>query len=98
MPAPLTREDVARIAALACLELPDADRDRLARELAGILTFAGQIATVDTRDVEIAAAAASPAGGLRPDRTRPSLPPEDALAQAPAADAAGFFTVPRVLG
>ena len=62
MPARLRREDVARIAALACLELPDADRDRLARELAGILTFAGQIATVDTRDVEIAAATASPAG------------------------------------
>lgn len=98
MPARLTRDEVARIAGLARLELPDADLDRLARELTDILTFAGQIAAVDTRGVETAAGAGPDRRGLRPDVACPSLPREDALAQAPAADAAGCFTVPRVIG
>jgi len=98
MPARLTRDEVARIADLARLELPDADLDRLARELTDILTFAEQIAAVDTRDVDPAAAAGPGPGPVRPDVARPSLAREDALAQAPAPDAAGCFTVPRVIG
>jgi len=98
MPARLTREEVARIADLARLELPDADLDRLARELTDILTFAGQIAAVDTRAAEAAVEAGPADGRLRADVPRPSLPRADALAQAPAADAAGCFTVPRVIG
>jgi aspartyl-tRNA(Asn)/glutamyl-tRNA(Gln) amidotransferase subunit C len=97
MLARLTREEVARIADLARLELPEADLDRLARELTDILTFAGQIAAVDTSDVDTAAAAGPADAHLRPDVPRPSLLREDALAQAPAADAAGCFTVPRVI-
>jgi len=98
MPARLTRDEVARIADLARLELPEADLDRLARELTDILTFAGQIAAVDTRGADPAAGAGADRGHPRPDVTRPSLPRDDALAQAPAADAAGCFTVPRVIG
>jgi aspartyl-tRNA(Asn)/glutamyl-tRNA(Gln) amidotransferase subunit C len=98
MPARLTTEEVARIAGLARLELSEADLDRLARELTDILTFAGEIAAVDTRGVEAAAEAGPATGHLRPDVTRPSLSREDALGQAPAADAAGCFTVPRVIG
>jgi len=97
MPARLTREEVLRIADLARLELPDADLDRLARELTDILTFAGQIAAVDTSAVETGATAGSDGPRLRPDVLRPSLRRDEALAGAPAADAAGCFTVPRVI-
>ena len=99
MPARLTKEEVTRIAALARLDLPDADLDRLARELTDILTFAGQIAGVDTQSVVSAARMPVDAPVLRPDEVRSSLPADEATAQAPEADAGrGFFKVPRVPG
>ena len=93
----LTRADAARIAALAKLEMSDAELDRAAVELAAILEHVEQIAAVDTSGIDTAVDAA--ARPLRDDEPRASLEPGDTFANAPDADrGARLFRVPRVLG
>jgi aspartyl-tRNA(Asn)/glutamyl-tRNA(Gln) amidotransferase subunit C len=95
----LTIADVERIAALAQLELTDEEKRLFTKQLADILAYAEQVQAIDTSGV---AATAHVLAGLqveRPDEPRPSLPREDALANAPDADhEAGLFRVPRVIG
>jgi aspartyl-tRNA(Asn)/glutamyl-tRNA(Gln) amidotransferase subunit C len=94
----LTRSDVARIAALARLELTENETALFATQLTAILAYADQVQQVDTTGVEPAALTPSGPGG-RDDDPEPSLDRDAVLRQAPAADrAAGLFKVPRVLG
>jgi aspartyl-tRNA(Asn)/glutamyl-tRNA(Gln) amidotransferase subunit C len=104
MPPRITREEAARIAALAKLEMTTEELDRAARELESMLDHFGVIGGVDTRGI---AASAVPAplepraslDELRHDTPLPSLPLEEVLRNAPDADPdAGLFRVPRVLG
>lgn len=96
--ARLTREDAARIAALAKLEMTSDELDRAARELASILDHFDAIARVDTSGVELAA----PGDGedsRRADDLHQPLDPADTFRNAPDADRqAGLFRVPRVIG
>ena len=93
----ITREEAARIAALAKLEMSGDEMDRAARELESILGYVDVIARIDTSGIELAAH--ERAAGLRPDAPAPSLNPADTFANAPDADVeAGLFRVPRVLG
>lgn len=95
----LPREEVDRLAALARLELSDAEKDLFARQIGDVLAFVEQVRAVDTRDVPPTAHVSAAAPPLREDAVRPSLPPEAVFDQAPDADAAaGLFKVPRVLG
>ena len=98
MPPRLTRDDAARIAALAKLELTGDELDRAAQELAAILEYFDVIAEVDTTGVELSAPSLGEST-LRPDEPQPPLPPADTFINAPDADRdAGLFRVPRVLG
>ena len=93
----LTREDAAKIAALAKLEMTGAELDRAAVELDAILGHFEEISAVDTSDIDSAPRISARA--LRADEPRPSLAPDQAFANAPDADRdAGLFRVPRVLG
>ena len=93
----ITRDEAAKIAALAKLEMTGAELDRAAVELDAILGHFEQIAAVDTSDVD--AAAPSAPRPHRGDDPRPSLEPSETFANAPDADLdAGLFRVPRVLG
>jgi aspartyl-tRNA(Asn)/glutamyl-tRNA(Gln) amidotransferase subunit C len=99
----LTIADVERIAALAHLELTDEEKPLFTRQLADILNYAEQLQAVDTTGVpataHVNAAQSGEDSGERADEPRPSLPVEDALANAPdAARDAGLFRVPRVMG
>jgi aspartyl-tRNA(Asn)/glutamyl-tRNA(Gln) amidotransferase subunit C len=97
--ASLTRADVERIATLAHLELTDEEKDLFARQLADILAYAEQLQAVDTTGVPATAHVHAALRSERPDEPRPSLTPEEAVANAPdAAAAAGLFRVPRVIG
>lgn len=94
----ITRDEAARIAALAKLEMTGEELDRAARDLGSILGYVEQIADVDTSGVD-ARAVAGAAPPLREDEPTPSLAPEDTFANAPDADrAARLFRVPRVIG
>jgi len=98
MTSKLTRAEVLRIAALARLELDDAEVDLFAGQLAEILGFASEIQRIDTNGVAPFAHAPAAELASRPDEPAPSLDRNDILRQAPgAAPAAGLFKVPKVL-
>jgi aspartyl-tRNA(Asn)/glutamyl-tRNA(Gln) amidotransferase subunit C len=95
----LTRADVARIAALARLELTPDEVTLFAGQLTAILAYADQVQQVDTSGVQLEPAANPGETSARDDVPVPSLDRDVLLGQAPAADrAAGLFKVPRVLG
>jgi aspartyl-tRNA(Asn)/glutamyl-tRNA(Gln) amidotransferase subunit C len=95
----LTVADVERIAALAMLELTDEEKQLFTKQLAGILAYAEQVQAIDTSGVAATAHVLAGRGVERADEPRPSLPVEEALANAPDADrASGLFRVPRVIG
>jgi aspartyl-tRNA(Asn)/glutamyl-tRNA(Gln) amidotransferase subunit C len=99
MPAVFTREEVAKIAALANLDLDPSEVDLFARQLGDILNYAEQVQQVDTTGVPPTASVLTRHATDRPDEVRPSLNRDEALGNAPdAALDAGFFKVPRVIG
>ncbi|OFV94450.1 MAG: hypothetical protein A3G76_16155 [Acidobacteria bacterium RIFCSPLOWO2_12_FULL_65_11] len=99
MPAGLTREQVAAIAALAHLELDADELDLFARQLGDILTYADQLQRIDTTGVPPTASVLTRHPSDRADQVRPSLTLDEAMANAPdAARDAGLFRVPRVIG
>jgi aspartyl-tRNA(Asn)/glutamyl-tRNA(Gln) amidotransferase subunit C len=99
MPAAFTRDDVAKIAALANLELDPSEIELFARQLGDILNYAEQVQQVDTTGVPPTASVLARRAPDRQDEVRPSLDRDEALANAPdAALDAGFFRVPRVIG
>jgi len=94
----ITRDEIDRIAELARLALTDLERELFTRQLAGILTYVDQIASVDTTGVPPTAHVQLERTVLRDDVVRPSLSSDQALANAPdAAREAGLFRVPRVI-
>jgi aspartyl-tRNA(Asn)/glutamyl-tRNA(Gln) amidotransferase subunit C len=100
MSSPFTRADVLRIAALARLELDDAEAELFAGQLAEILAYADVVRNIDTTGVAPMSHAADDGGSspAREDVPTPSLDRADALAGAPDADPrAGLFRVPKVL-
>ncbi len=98
MPAPLTRVEVVKIAALAHLELDEAEIDLFARQLGDILAYADEVQQIDTAGVPPTASVVTRHAADRPDEVRPCLDRDEALANAPdAALDAGLFKVPRVI-
>lgn len=93
--AQVTVETVEHVARLARLSLTSDEKERFARELQEILSYAETIQGIDTEGVEPMSHAAA-AEVLREDVPRPSLERERVLAEAPDADA-GLFRVPRVI-
>jgi aspartyl-tRNA(Asn)/glutamyl-tRNA(Gln) amidotransferase subunit C len=94
----LTRADVERIAALARLELSDAEKDLFVRQLTEVLEYAEQIQAVDTSGVPPTAYVLSNDQVDRDDLPAPSLPNAAALANAPDPSPKGdLFRVPRVI-
>ena len=95
----LTVGEVERIAALAHLELTAAEKELFTRQLAEILAYAEQVQAVDTGGVLATAHVHTGDRSERDDEPRASLPRSDVLANAPdAAEDAGLFRVPRVIG
>jgi len=99
VPTAFTPAEVAKIAALANLELDAAELDIFARQLGEILAYADQVQQIDTTGVPPTASVVMRHAADRADETLPSLDRDAALANAPdAALDAGLFRVPRVIG
>ena len=92
----LTLEEVEHIASLARLRLTDDEKARYREQLSAILDYMLMLRRVDTSGIEPTATVLPPRSVLRPDEVRPSLLPEELLANAPAV-AAQMFQVPPVL-
>jgi aspartyl-tRNA(Asn)/glutamyl-tRNA(Gln) amidotransferase subunit C len=97
---PITESDIAKIAALAQLEITDEERRELTPQIASIVAYVEQLNELDTSAAEPALGGLTTEGerteSAREDAPLPSLGQTLALDQAPDA-AAGHFRVPKVL-
>lgn len=92
----ISLQEVEHVARLARLELSDADKERMRRELDGILSYIGKLRALDTEGVEPTSHAVPLTNVLRQDETRPSFPQSDMLANAPERSG-DFFRVPKII-
>jgi aspartyl-tRNA(Asn)/glutamyl-tRNA(Gln) amidotransferase subunit C len=92
----ITRAEVEHIATLARLELTEAEIERLQSELSQILEYVDQLNELDTTQVLPTAHVVAREDVLRDDVSRPSLPTEEVLANAPQTEE-GYFRVHAVL-
>ena len=93
----ISREEVARLADLARIDLSPEELDHLAPQLAVILESVASIRAVAADDVPPTSHALPLTNVFREDVVRPGLTAEQALAGAPAVDQQRF-SVPRILG
>ena len=92
----IDRKAVDHIARLARLDLSEDERARMQTELAQILGHAERIQSLDLDDVEPTSHSIPLRNVMRADEVRPSLPQDEALGNAPAAED-GRFRVPRII-
>ena len=92
----ISRSEVAHVARLARLALDEAELDALTGDMDAILAYVDQLDRLDTGSIVPTAHAVPMANAFRPDEVRPSFHLEQALANAPQPDPAGF-RVPRVI-
>lgn len=106
---PITENDVLYVADLANLELTPEERARMVKDLNSILDYVDRLNELDTSNVEPMAQTSDRYGidesksgtarfayAMREDKTKPSLPPEEVMENAPESDGA-FFKVPKVI-
>ena len=92
----ISLQEVEHVAHLARLELSGAEKERMRRELDGILSYIDKLRALDTTGVEPTSHAVPLTNVLRDDVEKPSLPRDEMLANAP--DRHGeLFRVPRII-
>ncbi len=89
----ITRDEVLHVARLARLELTEDEVERFTEQLSAILEAVAKVSELDLSDVEPTAHPLDLVNVWADDEPRPSLPPDEALANAPDREA-GFFKVP----
>jgi len=92
----ITADEVRELALLARLRLSDDEVARMTGDLGAILEYVDALRALDTSDVEPMTHAVPFDCPARPDETRPSLPLDEALVNAPRRDG-DFFQVPRIV-
>jgi len=92
----LSRDEVARVAALARIDLTPTELDRLAGELDVIVESVARVSEVATPDVPATSHPLPLTNVFRADVPEPPLPVADALAGAPATQD-GKFLVPQIM-
>jgi aspartyl-tRNA(Asn)/glutamyl-tRNA(Gln) amidotransferase subunit C len=93
----ISRSDVEKVALLARLRLSETELETITGQLAQIVGYVDQLGEVNTEGIEPMAHAIEVANVFRSDQVSPSLPRDEALANAPHHDDRGYL-VPAVLG
>jgi len=93
----LSRDEVARVAGLARIDLTSEELDRLAGELDVIVESVARVSEVATPDVPATSHPLPMTNVFRPDVPEQPLTQEQALSGAPASED-GKFLVPQILG
>ena len=95
--AGISRDDVAKLAQLARIEMTPDELDHLANELGVILNAVARVQEVAGEDVPPTSHPLPLENVFRPDLVIPSLTPGEALSGAPAQEEQRF-KVPQILG
>ena len=92
----ITMKEVDHVARLSRLTLTDSEKERMRRELDGILSYIDKLRALDTAGVPPTSHAVPMTNVMREDEPRPSLSQDEMLANAP--DRSGeFFRVPKII-
>lgn len=92
----ISRDEVARVAGLARIDLTPAELDRLAGELDVIVQSVARVSEVATADVPATSHPLPMTNVFRADVPEAALPAADVMAGAPVA-LEGRFMVPQIL-
>jgi aspartyl-tRNA(Asn)/glutamyl-tRNA(Gln) amidotransferase subunit C len=93
----LSRDEVAKLAGLARIEMSEEELVSLSKEFTVILDAVARVQEVASADVAPTSHTLSLRNVFRPDVVVPSLSPEQALSSAPAQEEQRF-RVPQILG
>ena len=88
--------DVKYVAFLARLKLTPEEEQQFGPQLGQILGYVEKLKELDVSRIEPTAHAVPLLNVTRPDEIKPSLPPSEAMRNAPAA-ANGLFLVPKII-
>jgi aspartyl-tRNA(Asn)/glutamyl-tRNA(Gln) amidotransferase subunit C len=88
--------EVEHVARLARLALSAEEKERMRRELDGILAYIDKLRALDTGDVEPTSHAVPLTNVMRQDEPRPPFPRPDMLANAPERHGE-LFRVPKII-
>jgi aspartyl-tRNA(Asn)/glutamyl-tRNA(Gln) amidotransferase subunit C len=91
----ITREEVLHVAKLARLALTEEEIERFRGQLSAILEAVGKVSELDLEGVPPTSHPLDLVNVYADDEPQPSLPREEALANAPETEG-GFFAVPPV--
>ena len=93
-------KDVEHVAKLARLEFTKAEKEKFTHQLNEILMYVQKLNELDTTNVEplshVITSTPATGGMMREDVTKPSLPQEEVLKNAPD-KSEKFFKVPKVI-
>jgi aspartyl-tRNA(Asn)/glutamyl-tRNA(Gln) amidotransferase subunit C len=92
----LNLEEVEHIADLARLELSETEKERYREQLSAILEYAARLRELDTSGIPPTSSLLPEGNGLRPDQSRPGLPFEALVRNAPLVQDRQF-RVPKIL-
>ncbi len=90
------KDDVTYIARLARLNLSETEIKEFTGQLDEVIEYVRQLDSAPTQGVEPTAFVAPKHDPFRDDIARPSLPPEELLANGPEVKK-GFFAIPKVI-
>lgn len=93
----ISREEVEKVSLLARLALSEDELDKMTGQLGAILRYMDLLSEVDTEGIEPMAHPLDMTNVFRADAVRPSLPRDEALANAPKRDSECYL-MPAVLG
>ena len=93
----LSRDEVAKLAGLARIEMTEAELVDLASQFGSILDAVARVQELNLDGVKPTSHPQPLENIARPDVVKPSLSPEEALSGAPAQDEQRF-RVPQILG
>ena len=88
--------DVKYVAHLARIELTPEEERQYGAQLGQILAYIDKLNQLDVSGIEPTAHAVPMVNVTRPDEIKPSLPPAEALRNAPAS-ANGLFMMPKIV-
>lgn len=92
----ITLKEVEHVARLARLALSEEEKEQMRSQLDRILAYMEKLNQLDTTGVEPTSHVIPMTNVFREDAVVPSLPREEALANAPDRQE-GFFRVPRII-
>ena len=92
----ISRDEVAKLAKLARIEMTPDELDHLSTQLAQILDSVARVSEVAKEDIKPTSHAIEMKNVFRKDEVKPSLTPSEALSGAPAQED-GRFRVPQIL-